>query len=138
MKPIRRLIAPLTLTLATSALAADVTVTITDISEPTGMIHWALYDNAEAFDNGGMPVLAGRSRVSGERLQTTVHDLAPGRYAVRLYHDADGNGEMNTNLLGIPTEGYGFSNGAGNFGPADFDDAAVAVEGDTVIEVNVR
>ena len=41
--------------------------------------------------------------------------LPPGDYAVAAFHDADGNGELGTNILGIPTEGYGFSNGAPGF-----------------------
>jgi len=35
---------------------------------------------------------------------------APAVYAVALFHDEDGDGHLNTNALGIPTEGYGFSN----------------------------
>ena len=33
-----------------------------------------------------------------------------GSYAVALFHDENDSGHMETNLLGIPTEGYGFSN----------------------------
>lgn len=138
MNTLRNHLISLALVASGQVLADDVTVTITGIDKPTGMVHWALYDSGDAFDNGGMPVIAGRSRVGGDVISTTVHDLAPGRYAVRLFHDADGDGEMNTNMLGIPTEGYGFSNNAGAFGPAKFEDAAVEVAGATVIEVNVR
>jgi len=35
---------------------------------------------------------------------------APAVYAVALFHDEDADGHLNTNALGIPTEGYGFSN----------------------------
>ena len=35
---------------------------------------------------------------------------APGYYAVALFHDENGDRHLNTNALGIPTEGYGFSN----------------------------
>lgn len=35
---------------------------------------------------------------------------APGYYAVALFHDENGDNHLNTNSLGIPTEGYGFSN----------------------------
>ena len=51
--------------------------------------------------------------------------------AVAAFHDADGNGELGTNILGIPTEGYGFSNGARGFmGPPSFEDAAVTIGSD--------
>jgi uncharacterized protein (DUF2141 family) len=34
--------------------------------------------------------------------------LAPGRYAVAVFHDANSNGKLDT-FMGIPREGYGFS-----------------------------
>lgn len=123
---------------ASPASAGDLTISITGISEPAGMVHWALFDSAPAFDGEGAPVIAARSRVSGPTLTATVHDLPSGRYAVRLFHDSNGNGELDSNMLGIPREGYGFSNDAGARGPASFEDAAVSIDGDARIEVNVR
>ena len=52
----------------------------------------------------------------------SVPNLRPGKYAVRYYHDENMNGKMETNLVGKPTEGYGFSNNViGKFGPPSFD-----------------
>ncbi|MCX6301035.1 MAG: DUF2141 domain-containing protein [Bacteroidia bacterium] len=52
-----------------------------------------------------------------------IEDLKPGKYAVRYFHDENGNGALDTNNLGIPTEGYGFSNDAyGMFGPKPFNE----------------
>lgn len=53
----------------------------------------------------------------------TFRDLKPGKYAFRFFHDENLSGIMETNGLGIPKEGYGFSNnGAGPFGPKPFND----------------
>lgn len=50
-----------------------------------------------------------------------IKNLKPGKYAVRYFHDENGNESLDTNNLGIPTEGYGFSNDAyGMFGPKPF------------------
>lgn len=117
---------------------ADVTLEISQISELPGLIHWALFDSAEAFNESGVPVIAARSRVQSDTLSITLHDIPIGRYALRLFHDSNGNGELDRNIIGIPSEGYGFSNNAGGRGPADFDDAAVAVDRDTTITVRVR
>jgi uncharacterized protein (DUF2141 family) len=44
-------------------------------------------------------------------------DLAWGVYAVRVYHDENGNGKLDRNALSMPKEAYGFSNNArGTFG----------------------
>jgi uncharacterized protein (DUF2141 family)/uncharacterized membrane protein len=45
-----------------------------------------------------------------------------GKYALQMFHDENGNGQMERNFLGLPTEGYGFSNNAkATFGPPPFD-----------------
>lgn len=44
--------------------------------------------------------------------QTVVvfRGLTAGDYAVQLYHDENGNGRVEMNIVGMPTEGYAFSN----------------------------
>jgi len=52
----------------------------------------------------------------------SIRDLSPGRYAVRYFHDENLNGKMETNTVGKPTEGYGFSNNVkGKFGQPPFE-----------------
>jgi uncharacterized protein (DUF2141 family) len=64
-------------------------------------------------------------------------DLEPGEYALRFFHDQNNNGEMETNLFGMPTEGYGFSNDAKpNFGPVSYDEIKFAVTGDADVVTN--
>jgi uncharacterized protein (DUF2141 family) len=54
--------------------------------------------------------------------------LPPGRYAVSVLHDEDGDRAMATNLIGMPREGYGVSRDAvRRLGPPRFDDAAFAL-----------
>jgi len=53
-------------------------------------------------------------------------DIPPGTYALAVIHDENMNGKLDTNWLGIPKEGYGFSNdvkallGAPSFSAASF------------------
>lgn len=60
-----------------------------------------------------------------------VQGIPPGRYAALAYHDRNANGKADRNLLGIPTEDVGFSNGAlkglvkPKFADAAFDQGAV-------------
>ena len=52
----------------------------------------------------------------------SINNLKPGKYAIRYYHDENTNGRMETNIVGKPTEGYGFSNNViGKFGPPPFE-----------------
>ena len=51
-----------------------------------------------------------------------IDDLKPGKYAFKYFHDENNDEKLNTNLVGIPKEGFGFSNNAkGKFGPPSFE-----------------
>lgn len=76
-------------------------------------------------------------RASGTLL--TIPELPAGRYAVAVFHDANGDGKLNTNLVGMPTEAYGFSNDArGVFGPPSLNDQLVTVNRNLIIELKVK
>lgn len=104
---------------------APVELTVTGISEIQGSV-LAVLSTEETWS--GRPVAAGQADVDGESVTLVLEAPEAGRYAIRLFHDRDGDGELDTNLLGIPTEPYGFSNDAPvRFGPPDFADAAFDV-----------
>ena len=111
------------------ASASDLTVNVEGIAQVQGSIMLGLFD--EASYNGDGAVNGANLAVEGESLTVTFEGLEPGEYAVRLYHDLNDDGEMNTNPFGIPTEPYAFSNDAkGRFGPAKWDAAKFTVEAD--------
>jgi uncharacterized protein (DUF2141 family) len=52
----------------------------------------------------------------------------PGVYALAIYHDANANGKFDRSGLGLPNEGYGFSNNASTFfGPPSFSSVRIAI-----------
>ena len=62
-------------------------------------------------------------------MMTRFDSVPAGWFVISVLHDADSNKEMATNALGIPKEGYGFSNNPKSFfGPPKFDKAAVYLE----------
>lgn len=121
-----------------TAHAASLDVRVTSIDEPDGYIMLAMFDSADAFDNGGQPVRAVRVAVDGAELRTAFDDLPAGSYAIRLYHDANGNGELDSNMMGLPKEGYGFSNNGGRFGPPAFAAAAFEVVEDGTNSITIK
>ncbi len=69
----------------------------------------------------------------------TFKNLAPGKYAVRYFQDENLNGELDKNKLGIPTEGYGFSNDAyGMFGPKPFRDWLFELDKDKKLVLKIK
>jgi uncharacterized protein (DUF2141 family) len=68
-----------------------------------------------------------------------IKDLTAGKYAVQYYQDENLDGLFDKNKLGIPTEGYGFSNNAyGMFGPKPFRDWLFEVKKDSVIILKIK
>jgi uncharacterized protein (DUF2141 family) len=112
---------------ASAAETASLTVTFTGL-EPRGAVNFVLVNSAEAYGDKAAPVAVDRLAVSGGSVSRTFTGLAPGRYAIKAFHDVNGDGKMGTNPFGIPTEPYGFSNNAkGAMGPPRWDDAGFAV-----------
>ena len=65
-------------------------------------------------------------------------DVKHDQYAIRFFHENQ-NEELDTNFLGIPKEGFGFSNDAmGKFGPKDFSEWLFAVSGDTKVKLTAN
>jgi uncharacterized protein (DUF2141 family) len=111
------------------ASASDLTVKVEGISKAQGSIMLGLFN--EATYNGDGSVNGANLKVESDSVSVTFEGLAPGEYAVRLYHDLNDDGEMNTNPFGMPTEPYAFSNDAqGRFGPAKWDAAKFTVGAD--------
>ncbi len=75
----------------------------------------------QLFDPTQKVIKEEMSSVKDNKCLISIENLKAGLYAVRYYHDENLNGKMDTNLVGKPTEGYGFSNNVtGKFGPPPF------------------
>ncbi|MEM8769374.1 MAG: DUF2141 domain-containing protein [Pseudomonadota bacterium] len=105
------------------AFAAELRVTIDNITSDQGELLVAIVASEAAFNGSGTPTLSVKLPPREERLFFSTNALPRGTYGIRVMHDENGNGEMDSNLVGMPTEGWGFSNNAmGNFGPPGWQD----------------
>jgi uncharacterized protein (DUF2141 family) len=128
MKPIRSA-AVLALFLAGAAGAADLTVRVEDVKSAQGNIMVALYDSADSFLK--RPAKATRVAAAAGTVSVVIKDLPAGEYGIALFHDANGNGKMDSNLMGIPSEDHAFSNNArGTMGPPKFEQVKFSLPGD--------
>ena len=70
------------------------------------------------------------SAIADKKAVCEFSGIAPGAYAVSVFHDENSNGKLDTKFMGIPREGVGASNNArGHFGPPKFDAAAFHFSG---------
>lgn len=104
------------------ALAA-ITVAVTGVPASQGRVHVDICPEAR-FTTPDCPWSAEAPAQAGTTI-VRVPDVPPGRYAAQGFHDRNGDGKVNRNFLGLPTERIGFSRDAPvHFGPPRFADAA--------------
>jgi uncharacterized protein (DUF2141 family) len=123
------------------AHAADLTITVKGVRNADGAIFLAVYDSGKSFMKVPQAKTTRRLNAGKGDLKIVIHDLPAGKYAIAGYHDENGNGKLDTNALGIPEEGYGFSNDArGTFGPPKFSEAVFDFDGktDTAIVFSIQ
>jgi uncharacterized protein (DUF2141 family) len=115
-------------------------IQINKIRSDKGNILVSVYNSEKGFPYDGVSciLMFSKKAVQGS-ISITTTDLTPGRYAIALFHDVDGNRKLTTNILGIPKEGYAFSNDASNiFGVPSFKDASFQFKADTSIVIHMK
>jgi uncharacterized protein (DUF2141 family) len=113
-------------------LVSTVTLKIDGVDVAVGEIRIAIFDSENRYMEN--PSLAEIVPVSQTNIEWQIENLAYGQYAIAVYHDKNKNGKLDTNMLGIPLEEYGFSNNArGRFGPASWSQAKFTVNKRTTV-----
>lgn len=115
-------------------------VRINGLSNDRGRVAVALFSSAKDFPDQKRALVGQLATIEKGRATVRFRGLRPGVYAVAVLHDENRNSKMDFNFLGMPLEGYGFSNDASApFGPPSF--AAAAFEltpRDSFIPVRMR
>lgn len=140
LRPLMIAAAMLTTTLAAGAAhAQDASVAFDfNLGAPSGQIMVALFDSQADYD-GGRPVRVAMIAADALTARALFEGLAPGDYGMKAFHDVDGDGQMDVNPFGMPTEPFAFSNNAvGNMGPAGWDRASFRVDGATSQTIELR
>jgi uncharacterized protein (DUF2141 family) len=126
----------LLIVMSQQATAADLTVNISDVNQGKGHVMVGLYAGTEAFTKGKAS-FGSRVKASNEQEQVVFKDLPAGEYAIKIYQDENNNQKLDFNFMGIPKEGYGFSNNVGRFGSPEYQEAKFTVEEKTEIQIEL-
>ena len=105
-------LAALSLSVAAPAQAPgpnDVQVEIAGLRDARGLVRLCLTRDSKSFpDCKGTGSAHATITASTAPLHYRFHSVAPGTYAIVAFHDANGNGKLDT-MMGIPKEGFAFS-----------------------------
>ena len=101
----------ITINIKKTSVPILISVTIKDIKTPNGQILMGIYKDDVSFDKeiAYKKVQAFKTKISNGTLVVEVK-LEPGKYGISLMDDENFNGKMDYNFIGIPKEGFGFSN----------------------------
>ena len=96
-----------------SASSVRLYVNVNNVRSAQGLIAATLYaDDRRRFLARRGSLYVGRVPARAGTTRVCIHLPAPGIWARAVYHDADGNRRFNRNAIGLPAEGFGFSNDA--------------------------
>ncbi len=96
---------------AASTAERHLSVRVTGIRSDKGNLTITVYpDDPDRFLSKGGKLLRARVPVVLPMTETCFALPAAGNYAVAVYHDANDDHDFNRNFVGLPAEGYGFSN----------------------------
>lgn len=122
----------------THKTTGDLTVTIKNINKFKGVIMIGLYNNDSTWLQIGKEYRGAKVEITATTVTYVFKDLPFGTYAISVFHDKNSDGECNRNWVGMPTEGYCFSN---NFKPLvgspKFKDAEFKFSGEKKLFLNM-
>ena len=116
-------------------------VNLSGMKNSNGKVNFALYNSSSAFND---PNQAYREIFVGaiiDNMTLTLDSLPAGEYAFGIFHDENENNEIDKNWMGIPSEGFAFSNNAmGSFGPPSYSQAKFTVPEKSIVtqDINLR
>jgi uncharacterized protein (DUF2141 family) len=107
-------------------LAAELTVHISNVASEKGTVMAMLCDKENFLKSCEYKSSA---KAQAGTVVLTFNKVAAGKYAISAFHDENDNKKLDRNLIGVPKEGYGFSNNAqGRRGPPSFEEAALDIK----------
>lgn len=120
-----------------SSQTANLTIDIKGIANTDGYLRIGIYGSKDDFLVEGKEFAGGQIQAVLDSVKYVFEHIPHGNYSVAIFHDMDSNGKLNRNMLGIPVEGYGFSNES-TMGIPDFEDALFELNSDKKIIVTMK
>jgi uncharacterized protein (DUF2141 family) len=121
--------------------AGGIKVEVTGFRNDKGQLGCSLWPGPEGFPRDDSHILkhvwAPIKNAHGECV--FAGNFPAGDYAVTLFHDENGNGKFDSNMIGYPLEGYGFSNNVvPQFSAPTFDQCKFHYDGKGWKQISVK
>jgi uncharacterized protein (DUF2141 family) len=134
------LLSPIVSTSVARGDGPRIVVEIDGLRSSRGSVRGALFASQIGWTEEGRQVALCRASIDGRRATCVLEAVPRGAYAFAFLHDEDDDGALDRDWIGLPQEGFGFSNDAApNLGPPSYESARfVHQSGETTIAVRAR
>jgi uncharacterized protein (DUF2141 family) len=117
-----------------SAQNVNLKVQISGLKNNNGVVQVGLFNSEGTFLKAAFKGVS--SEIKSNSATVTFSNIPKGKYAISSYHDANKNGKLDTNFLGIPKEDVACSNNAkGTMGPPKYQDAKFDLNKDLKMDI---
>lgn len=117
----------------------EITVKVSGIEKIAGKLVIGLFNQSRGFPETNHAFKGGYINVKTSEIEYVFSDILVGEYALAVFHDINNNDQFDKNILGMPKEGYGFSNNStGFFGPPVFDDVKFNLESNYTVKIDIK
>jgi uncharacterized protein (DUF2141 family) len=110
---------------------------ITRLRNNHGQVICTLFTPSDQFPERSHKGMTMKVLIQNDHATCRFKDVRYGDYAIVAFHDENHDGEFNQNWLGMPKEGFGFSQNPGTFKKPVFGDAKFTVA-QPLVEVTIK
>ncbi len=124
----------------TPLINQNLKVTVAKLDSNDGVVLVSLFKDGNGYPDDAAKAFGKEKGYIVERSATIIFkSVPPGSYAIAILHDENNNQKMDKNMLGIPKEGYGFSNNASApFGPPSYKKASFMHTASKQTEIQIK
>lgn len=126
---------------ARASLNGNLSVEIAGLKNNQGQVCASIFASSQGFPNNRDRVIQRQcTKITETPVKVSFNNLKAGNYAVAVIHDRNNDLTLNRNILGMPTEGFGFSrNPEIRTSAPKFGDAAFLIAGpNTNIQIQLK
>lgn len=125
------------LVISSFAKAGTLSLTFVDTKQKRGTVYFAVYNKSSEFPKGRI-FAEGSVASNGQNEIETSIELPDGEYAISTFLDENRNKKLDQNLVGIPTERFGFSQNPKILtGPPSYAKCAFLVSGNSELKIKL-
>jgi uncharacterized protein (DUF2141 family) len=121
-----------------ASVLSKLVVNVSGMKNSNGKVNFALYNSESSFNQPNQACREIFSNAVTGNMSFVLDSLPAGEYSFAVFHDENSNSQIDQNWLGIPSEGFAFSNNSmGSFGPPSYNQAKFTVAPKSIVTQNI-